>query len=197
MNIRTMSKMEGETKMNETKHLNQIFFERDAAEVAKDLLGSIILYRCKDEVRRYRIIETEAYYHNEKDNDGKAFCYGAGKTKDMACSDVSAPLFSTPGTWCVYGGQLLISVKDNVYSDNVLIKRIKDERGNTFGPDGIAKELHLYKTKPDYSDCHGKYSLCGCDVTLAEAVMSPQYICDKRIGIKEDSKLNFKFVESN
>ena len=182
--------------MNATNSLNTNFFEHDAAEVAKNLLGSTILYRNKNSTRRYCIVETEAYYHDEKDKNGKLFCYGGGKTKAQAQSDVSAPLFSTPGTWCVYGGQLLISAKDNVNSDNVLIKCIKDENGNYFGPDGIAKELHLYKTKPDYSDCHGKYSLCDGDVTLVATMVSPQYTCHKRVGINEDSELNFKLTEA-
>lgn len=172
------------------------FFERDAAEVAKDLLGSTILYRSKDGIRHYRIIETEAYYHSEKDKDGKLLCYGAGKTKTAAQSTVVAPLFSKPGTWCVYGGQLLLSVKDDASPDNVLIKGIKDENGTSFKPDGIARELHLYKTKSDYSDCHGKYSLCGCNVILIEAMTAPKFKCKKRVRIKEDSKLNFELVET-
>lgn len=182
--------------MGTTITLNEKFFERDAAAVAKDLLGGTILYRGKDGAHRYWITETEAYYHDEQDKRGKLICYGAGKSKSAAQSDVSAPLFAKPGTWCVYGGQLLLSVNDSVYSDNVLIKGIKDENGVTFKPDGIAQELHLYKTKPDYSDCHGKFSLCGCDVTLVEISVSSKYTCKSRIGIEEESKLNFELVEA-
>ena len=135
--------------MGTTITLNEKFFERDAAAVAKDLLGGTILYRGKDGAHRYWITETEAYYHDEQDKRGKLICYGAGKSKSAAQSDVSAPLFSKPGTWCVYGGQLLLSVNDSVHSDNVLIKGIKDENGVTIKPHGIAKQLHLKKTKPD------------------------------------------------
>ena len=90
--------------MGTTITLNEKFFERDAAAVAKDLLGGTILYRGKDGAHRYWITETEAYYHDEQDKRGKLICYGAGKSKSAAQSDVSAPLFSKPGTWCVYGG---------------------------------------------------------------------------------------------
>lgn len=64
-----------------TTAFSENFFERDAAEVAKDLLGSTILYRSKEGIRYYRIIETEAYYHSEKDRDGKLLCYGQVKQK--------------------------------------------------------------------------------------------------------------------
>lgn len=88
------------------------------------------------------------------------------------------------------------NAKDDVFPDNVLIKGIKDENGISFKPDGIARELHLYKTKPDYSDCHGKYSLCGCNVILIEAMTAPKFKCKKRVRIKEDNKLNFELVET-
>ena len=43
--------------MGTTITLNEKFFERDAAAVAKDLLGGTILYRGKDGAHRYWITE--------------------------------------------------------------------------------------------------------------------------------------------
>ena len=57
--------------MGTTITLNEKFFERDAAAVAKDLLGGTILYRGKDGAHRYWITETEAYYHDEQDKRGR------------------------------------------------------------------------------------------------------------------------------
>lgn len=171
----------------------QDFFEKDAATVAKGLLGATITFRFGNQTKRYTITSTEAYYHDEYDKKGKKICYGAEKTKAEAQSDVSAPLFSTPGTWCVYGGQLLLSVMDNVYSDNVLIKEIQAENGVRFGPDGIAKELHLYKSKPEYSDCHGRFSLYGCAVLLTDKIDSPLFHVDKRVNIASDDLLKFDY----
>jgi 3-methyladenine DNA glycosylase Mpg len=171
----------------------QNFFEDDAATVAKGLLGATITFQFGDKTKKYTIISTEAYYHDECDDKGKKICYGSEKTKAEAQDDVSAPLFSTPGTWCVYGGQLLLSVTDHAYSDNVLIKKIQNENGVCFGPDGIAKELHLYKSKPDYCDCHGKFSLCGCNLLLTDKIDNPSFITDKRVNIASDAPLKFDY----
>ena len=171
----------------------QDFFKKDAATVAKNLLGATISFQFDNRIKKYTIISTEAYYHKEYDNKGEKICYGAGKTKADAQNTVSAPLFSTPGTWCVYGGQLLLSVTDNVYSDNVLIKEIQDENGICFGPDGIAKELHLYKSKPDYCDCHGKFSLCGCSLLLTDKIDTPSFTTEKRVNIDSIELLKFNY----
>lgn len=171
----------------------QKFFENDVATVAKRLLGATITFQFDNKISKYKITSTEAYYHDEYDNNGKKICYGAEITKLKAQNNVSAPLFSTPGTWCIYGGQLLLSVTDDVYPDNVLIKEIQNENGVTFGPDGIAKELHLYKSKPGYCDCHGKFSLCGCSLLLSDKIDSPSFTTDKRVHIESDKHLKFNY----
>lgn len=175
----------------------QDFFKEDAATVAKNLLGATISFQFDNRIKKYTIISTEAYYYEEYDNKDKKICYGADKTKTEADiqNAVSAPLFSTPGTWCVYGGQLLLSVTDNIHSDNVLIKEIQDENGIRFGPDGIAKELHLYKSKPDYCDCHGKFSLCGCSLLLSDKIDSPLYNTEERVNIDSNKHLKFNYAE--
>ena len=88
---------------------------------------------------------------------------------------------------------MLLSVTDHAYSDNVLIKKIQNENGVCFGPDGIAKELHLYKSKPDYCDCHGKFSLCGCNLLLTDKIDNPSFITDKRVNIASDAPLKFDY----
>lgn len=172
----------------------QDFFAEDAATVAKGLLGATLTFQFGSQTKKYMITSTEAYYHDECDNKGKKICYGAEKTKADAQNAVSAPLFSTPGTWCVYGGQLLLSVTDNVFSDNVLIKEIQDETGVCLGPDSIAKELHLYKSKPDYCYCHGKFSLCGCSLLLGDKIDTPSFNTDKRVNIDSYEQLKFNYA---
>lgn len=173
------------------------FFEEDAVTVAKGLLGATITFLFGNQTKKYTITSTEAYYHDECDNKGKKICYGAEKSKAEAQNDVCAPLFSTPGTWCVYGGQLLLSVTDNVYSDNVLIKEIQDENGVRLGPDGIAKALHLYKSKPEYCDCHGKFSLCGSAILLTDRIDTPSFNADKRVNIESNECLKFVLSSDN
>lgn len=163
----------------------QDFFNREADKVAKDLLGKSIWRKGKKE--KYLIIETEAYFHDED------FCYGYGKTKDEAQKLTSAPLFERPGTWCIYGGQLLLSVKDDKSSDNVLVKRIRTEKGEILGPDGMAFVLNLYKSKTDYCGCHGQYSLSDDSfLCLEDGQEVTKVICTKRVNIKSDKELNFR-----
>ncbi len=142
-----------------SKSLNdKNFFTREAKEVAKDLLGK---YICRKGGQKFQIVATEAYYHDEKDVTGKKICYGADKTQEYSLKKhlVSAALFDQPGTWCIYGGQLLLSVTNEQFSDNVLIKAIKTESGDFLCPDKIAHTLCLYKSKPEYCNCHGQHSL--------------------------------------
>lgn len=171
--------------------MNQDFFKHDAAEVAKGILGATIVSRTNGQEHKYTITSAEAYYHDETDKNGKKFCYGASKTKEDAANDVSAPLFSTPGTWCIYGGQLLISVTNDIYPDNILIKEIQDVDGKRYGPDGIANELHLYKTKANYCDAHGKSSVCEGTLFLCELLENPLFTSEKRVNIANDEKYKF------
>ncbi len=160
-------------------------FTRDAESVARDLLGKYVCYKGN----RYLIAATEVYYHDE------SFCYGAGMTKEYAKKNrrVAAALFERPGTWCVYGGQLLLSVTDDERPDNVLIKSVKNETGELLGPDAMAKELHLYKSNTDYCGCHGKYSLskdAGLYIEDGEEA-SASIKASKRVNISDDKELNF------
>lgn len=169
------------------KYISEDFFEKESSYVAKALLGATI----NNTIQDYTIIETEAYCHDDMDNHGKLICYGADKTKETA-TEVTAPLFDKPGTWCIYGGQLLISVTDDTNSDNVLIKKIRDSSGHIYGPDEMAKELHLYKTKSGYIDCHGKFSVSCDKLKLTALADKPDYESSKRVNISNNDKLNFR-----
>ena len=53
--------------MKKTRNiLEKSFFNRDACEVAKDLLGKVIRHKIGDNWLSAKIIETEAYYKHEK-----------------------------------------------------------------------------------------------------------------------------------
>lgn len=170
------------------------FFKGTSSEVAKGLIGATMHLKTNG-MKKYFVLETEAYDHDEVDKDGKYICYGGGKGKHTVKRLVSAPLFDLPGTWCVYGGQLLLSVTDDEHANNVLIKSIQDEDGRKYGPDAMAKELHLYKSKPDYIKCHGEFSLNNGSLCLIDRESEPQYIASKRVNIRNDKKLNFKKID--
>ena len=174
--------------MEEKIQLDEKFFRREADIVAKEILGSIIN-------NKYVIVETEAYRYTDKAKNGKFICYGVNKESgDFSITDVTRPLFNKPGTWCIYGGQLLISVKSEKVADNILIKKIMvgDE---IYGPDKIAQELRLYKKYADFVNCSGCYSLNCKNVKLQGGNIdniTPKK--SKRIGIQSDEELNFSII---
>ena len=166
---------------------DQDFFARNPKDVAIDLLGKYI--NTKDGSEKYLIVETEAYYHDE------SFCYGHGKTaaEVKAKRLVSAPLFERPGTWCVYGGQLLLSTTCDELPDNVLIKCVKDKAGELLGPHPMACSLHLYKTNPDYCGCHNQYSLSkDSTLYLSDGQKIAKFGYCERVNINDNKKMNFK-----
>lgn len=166
------------------------FFARKSEEVARDLLGKFICRKNGDTEERFMITESEAYYHDEKDEDGKYFCYGVHKTK------VNEPLYDIPGTWCIYDGLLLLSVTNENYPDNVLIRSIKDESGTVYGPNAFAYELHLYQKDPNYCGCHGQFSLADdAALYLADGKEGREIVCNKRVNIKNSMKYNFQIEE--
>ena len=170
------------------------FFSRNAKAVASDLLGK---YICSKDGKKFRIVATEAYYYDETDENGKKICYGADKTKEEARkkSRVVAALFDRPGTWCIYGGQLLLSVTNDQISDNVLIKAVETENGESLGPDKMAQALHLYKRKPGYCNCHGQYSLdAGSNLYVIDGKAPSKISAVPRINIKSKKELRFVIV---
>ena len=171
------------------------FFERKAEKVARDLIGKFIC--CENDEQEYQIIETEAYYHDEKDDNGKYFCYGVkGDTGESSKTCATIPLFRNPGTWCIYGGQLLLSVTSSEFPDNVLIKRVKTPNGEIYTSDGIANVLRLYKKFEDsnYWDIHGLDSLSDEAVLYITKKENASHIAvndKKRVGISNEKKYNF------
>lgn len=169
------------------------FFERKSEDVARDLIGKYICYNGKS----YQIIQTEAYYYNEQDENGKYFCYGVeNATGEYSKTCASIPLFRNPGTWCIYGGQLLLSVTSDKKPDNVLIKRIKASDSKDLGPNDIAYAMKLYQKceNSNYWDFHGLDSLSAdADLYLSEEESKPKLNIKskKRIRINDEKLLNF------
>lgn len=93
--------------------LSNNFFNRDAMVVAKDLLGKVIKVKYKNLWLAANIIETEAYYLNEK-----------GSHASLGYTEKRKALFMTPGTIYMYyargGDSLNISCKGE--GNAVLIK---------------------------------------------------------------------------
>lgn len=176
------------------KIINREFFKEKSEEVAYNLVGKYICHNNK----YYQIIETEAYYHNEKDVNGKYFCYGVkDDTGEYSKTCASIPLFRNPGTWCIYGGQLLLSVTNSKIPDNVLIKRVKTTDNKDLGPNDIAYAMKLYQKceNSNYWNFHGLDSLSDdADLYLVEDEIAPNFnrIADKRVNINDSKLYNYK-----
>lgn len=176
----------------EKRITDRSFFIKPAEKLAQDLIGKFIY--CEDKKQKYQIIETEAYYHDEKDYNEKYFCYGVNKdTGENSITYATIPLFKNPGTWCIYGGQLLLSATNMNFPDNVLIKEIKTDYGKLLSTDEIANNLLLYQKelKSNYWNFHGLDSLSEeANLYLLEGSAIP-YISQKRVNIKNDSKFRY------
>ncbi len=77
--------------MSRNNILETNFFNRDAQVVAKELLGKVICRKYKDIWLSVRIIETEAYYLNEK-----------GSHASLGYTEKRKALFMKPGTIYMY-----------------------------------------------------------------------------------------------
>ena len=73
---------------SETMCLPKKFYERDASQVAKDLLGCIIVKKDEKEILKGKIVETEAYY-GLSDPASRA---GKGKMADIMWLYLQEPI---------------------------------------------------------------------------------------------------------
>ncbi|MDH5572990.1 MAG: DNA-3-methyladenine glycosylase [Gammaproteobacteria bacterium] len=93
--------------------INVSFYNQDPCVVAKQLLGKVIRHRCKKVWLAARIIETEAYYMDEK-----------GSHSSLGYTEKRKAMFMPPGTIYMYyargGDSMNISVKGT--GNAVLIK---------------------------------------------------------------------------
>lgn len=121
------------------KVIGEDFFRRSAVRVAPALLGKLLVRRTKGVVRRYTIVETEAY---EGPLD-KASHASRGRT---ARTEV---MFGPPGVWYIYliygmYNMLNITTGPEDYPSAVLIRALEDEKGRRIdGPGKLTKELRI------------------------------------------------------
>jgi len=130
------------------------FFDRDASQVAKSLLGKIICVKHDDDWLKARIIETEAYYLHEKASHAS-----------LGFTEKRKPLFMPAGTIYMYyargGDSLNVSVRGE--GNAVLIK--------SGVPYGASKKMlstmqhlnprkHSTRTREVMKLCSGQTLLC-------------------------------------
>ncbi len=137
--------------------LSETFFDRDTATVAKALLGKVICVKQKDIWLRAQIIETEAYYLEEK-----------GSHASLGLTEKRRPLFMPPGTIYMYyarGGDSL-NVSTAGPGNAVLIKS-----GIPFGDDiKMVRTMQRLNPRKHFAQPREKMRLCSGQTLLCKAL---------------------------
>ncbi len=172
--------------MDEKNVLNKEFFERNTLEVAKDLLGCILVKKENGKFFKGKIVETEAYTQD----DPACHAY-KGKTKR------ASTLFKEPGiayVYMIYGMYFCVNVVTEPYdvAGAVLIRALEpiDNIENTNGPGKLCKALDITKK-------HNEINLCSFNSELfiikGENISPSQIVETSRIGIKQATEKPWRF----
>lgn len=132
--------------------LERDFYKRDPAEVARDLVGKVLVRRMGNEILSGKIVETEAYY-GEGDPASRAY---RGRKK------YNSPMFGEPGrlfvymvhTWWLLNivahrddevGAVLIRALEPIEGTSTMMRNRgeKDIREITNGPGKLARALSV------------------------------------------------------
>lgn len=166
------------------KRIGKKFFARDAREVAKDLLGKIIVRKQKGKELRARIIEVEAYL-SEADETAK---------ENYRHSKRFGKMWDYPGivfTYSVHGRVMFcIVTKEKGIPEAVFLRALESIEGGLRldGPGILTKNLEIDKL------------LDGCyidgipDLWIEESDFEDFEIVEaERIGLKEKNPLPLRF----
>lgn len=161
--------------------MNKDFFSRSADEVARDLLGCVLVFKNSHQEFRARIVETEAYF-DESDPASRAVSNG----------DLRATMEMKPGTILVYGvhNSWLLNIVTGSLGDAsaVLIRALEplNFEGNCSGPGRLTKALGIDKL------LHKK--MLGVDMGVEEGEdFEEEVVRTNRIGVREDLDEKMRF----
>jgi DNA-3-methyladenine glycosylase len=181
--------------------LQESFYSRDTEEVAKDLLGKILVHKTEKGVLSGKIVETEAYFGS---NDPASHAYRKKTKRNFL-------MFESPGkayVYLCYGNYWLFNIvaKENDAPGAVLVRALEpikgiavmktlrkteDLKSLTSGPGKLTQALEIGKTQNGVDLTKGRLFLEGSDekVDLVKAT---------RIGINHGkSRLLRFYVRSN
>jgi len=180
------------------KVLKRKFYQRNPKEVARDLLGKVLVRRLKGKLLRGIIVETEAYYGRE-DPASRAALGTPKYCVEMLYGDIGkALIYMVHANWLLNvvahqpkkAGAVLIRAIRPISGINEMMKnrKVEDLLKLTNGPGRLTKALAIDK------------SLNGIDVTSSE---SDIFICkgisdfkigrSHRIGVRKDLREKLRF----
>jgi DNA-3-methyladenine glycosylase len=185
------------------KVLKKQFYERDSAEVAKELLGKILVRKFNGKFLTGKIVETEAYYGKE-DPASRAY---SGRPK--YCAKL---LYDEPGKSLVYNvhnnwlfnvvahekgkaGAVLIRALEPLEGINIMMnnRKVDDIKNLTNGPGKLSKALGITKELNDIDITNSKI-----EITIVDNYENFEISSSHRIGVTRDlpQKLRF-FIRGN
>lgn len=190
--------------------LKNNFFNRDTCTVAKGLLGKVIRHHYRGYWLAARIIETEAYYLEEK-----------GSHASLGYTEKRKALFMPPGTIYMYyaRGMDSLNISTRGKGNAVLIKSAVPFCDAQSSPESLQIMLKLNpgrsaKLRPTERLCSGQTLLCkSLNIKLDEwdqknfnqqlyiddiGYKPAQIIQTKRLGIPEgrDEHLQYRFIDA-
>jgi len=157
--------------------LPRAFYDRPAAEVARALLGCVVVHRDGEVVRRARIVETEAYVGPED----KACHASKGRTKRTEV------MFGPPGrayVYLIYGMHHCFNVVTGPdgFPAAVLIRAalpLSHCDGHLSGPGAFSRAMHLDRGRHDGLDvCSGMLTLEARDGAIGRIATGPRVNVD-------------------
>jgi len=165
-----------------TKLLPRFFYARDTKEVAKDLLGKILVRKLAEGTIKGKIVETEAYYGQE-DPASHAFRGRTERAKIM---------WGIPGTayvYLIYGMYYLFNIvtEKKEKAGAVLIRALDPQEGI-----GLMKKMRKTDEIKNLTNGPGK-------LTQAFAITSKEHKQDLLSGplvIEEGIKEEFKIIST-
>ncbi len=179
------------------KPLTRKFYQRNPIQVAKDLLGKILLRRINHEEITGRIVETEAYVKNDiasKTIRGRRI-FGQLTSQDCGTTFV----YMVHGNWLLniiahqegsMGGVLIRAIEPLKGIETMKKNRnTKDQRNLTSGPGKLTKAMALTKE-------HNKVDVTQKEsaLTIAEDDAAPFEIeSSHRIGVAHDLRQELRF----
>ncbi len=176
------------------RKINKEFFSRNAEEVARDLLGKILVRKTDNNLLKAKIIETEAYFGRE-DPASRAVQNG----------DLRKTMLMKPGTILVYGvhNNWLINfvTSDEGKAEAILIRSVEplNFEAKTSGPGLLTKALKIGKEFHKKNVCENSELLVEENTRLDELKKENLEIVEaSRIGLKKDlpKKLRF-YIKGN
>ena len=179
------------------KPLSRKFYERDTKEVAKDLLGKVLVHRTPKGVLKGKIVEVEAYYG---ENDPGSHAY-KGKTPRNEI------MYGLPGfayVYFCYGNHWLLNVvtEKRGKAGAVLFRALEPLEGTE-----IMKENRKSKEIQNLTNGPGKLTQAfginkkhnGLDLTKSNLFITRgkkenfEIVTTTRIGIKRGKELPLRF----